>query len=157
MRNAASGTIDGIGRTTTGVCSMGQAAALVLLLALPLPARADEPSTPPVSVPAAGAAAPASAAAPADSPHARGAADGTKPPHNAHGSLAEVGAKLSNPVSDVWALFTQFGLTFSDGDINTGDAQIGVEDYEALYGRHLQNDHRESRSPFCIHAQDDSV
>jgi len=41
-----------------------------------------------------------------------------------HGSLAEVGAKLSNPVSDVWALFTQFGLTFSDGDANTGDALV---------------------------------
>ena len=24
-----------------------------------------------------------------------------------HGSLGEVGAKLSNPASDVWALFTQ--------------------------------------------------
>jgi hypothetical protein len=36
-----------------------------------------------------------------------------------------VGAKLSNPVSDVWALFTQFGLTFNDGDANTGDPEIG--------------------------------
>ncbi|MCC6848430.1 MAG: hypothetical protein IT294_08015 [Deltaproteobacteria bacterium] len=26
------------------------------------------------------------------------------------GDLAEVGAKLSNPVSDVWALFTEFDL-----------------------------------------------
>ena len=34
-----------------------------------------------------------------------------------HGSLAEVGAKLSNPISNVWAHFTQFGLTFSDGDL----------------------------------------
>ena len=42
-----------------------------------------------------------------------------------YGSLAEVGAKLSNPVSDVWALFTQFGITWSDGDVNTGDAKIG--------------------------------
>ena len=33
-----------------------------------------------------------------------------------HDYLADVGAKLSNPVSDVWAHFTQFGLTFSDGD-----------------------------------------
>jgi hypothetical protein len=40
-----------------------------------------------------------------------------------HGSLAEVGAKLSNPVSDVWALFTQFGLNFSDGDLNSGDVE----------------------------------
>ena len=29
------------------------------------------------------------------------------------GSLAEVGAKLSNPVSGVWALFTEFDFTFS--------------------------------------------
>ena len=41
------------------------------------------------------------------------------------GSLAEVGAKLSNPVSDVWALFTEFDLYFSDGDINRGDAKAG--------------------------------
>lgn len=41
-----------------------------------------------------------------------------------HGDLAEVGAKLSNPVSDVWAHFTQFGLTFNDGDVNTGHSLI---------------------------------
>lgn len=34
-----------------------------------------------------------------------------------HGSLAEVGAKLSDPLSDVWALFTEFNHTWSDGDI----------------------------------------
>jgi hypothetical protein len=45
--------------------------------------------------------------------------------HPEHGSLAEVGAKLANPVSDVWALFTEFDLTFSDGDLNTGNAKIG--------------------------------
>lgn len=42
-----------------------------------------------------------------------------------HGNLAEVGAKLSNPVSDVWALFTEFDLTFSNGDVNKGDAKVG--------------------------------
>ena len=42
------------------------------------------------------------------------------------GSLAEVGAKLSNPVSDVWALFTEFDLFFSDGDVNRGDSKIGT-------------------------------
>jgi hypothetical protein len=46
-------------------------------------------------------------------------------PASEGGSLAEVGAKLSNPVSDVWALFTQFGLTWSDGDFNGGDPEIG--------------------------------
>ena len=42
-----------------------------------------------------------------------------------HGSLADVGAKLSDPTSNVWAMFTQFGITWSDGDVNTGDAELG--------------------------------
>lgn len=42
-----------------------------------------------------------------------------------HGSMGEVGAKLSNPVSDVWALFTEFDLLFNDGNFNTGDAKLG--------------------------------
>ena len=41
------------------------------------------------------------------------------------GTLGEVGAKLSNPVSDVWAMFTEFDLLFSDGNFNTGDAKVG--------------------------------
>jgi hypothetical protein len=39
--------------------------------------------------------------------------------------LAEIGAKLSDPVSDVWALFTEFDLYFSDGDVNQGASQVG--------------------------------
>ena len=39
-------------------------------------------------------------------------------------SAAEIGAKLSDPTSDVWALFTQFGMTFSDGDANAGDPKV---------------------------------
>ncbi len=39
--------------------------------------------------------------------------------------LAEIGAKLSNPVSNVWALFTEFDTTFFDGDVNEGDAKVG--------------------------------
>jgi len=46
--------------------------------------------------------------------------------HPEHGSLAEVGAKLANPVSDVWALFTEFDLSFSDGDINKGSSKTGA-------------------------------
>ena len=53
---------------------------------------------------------------------APGSADQTGSEHE---SLAEVGAKLSDPTSNVWALFTQFGITWSDGDVNTGDAKIG--------------------------------
>lgn len=45
--------------------------------------------------------------------------------HPEHGSLSELGAKISNPVSDVWALFTEFDLFFSDGDLNRGDSKIG--------------------------------
>lgn len=41
------------------------------------------------------------------------------------GSLSEVGAKLSNPVSDVWALFTEFDLFFSDGNLNRGSSKVG--------------------------------
>lgn len=39
--------------------------------------------------------------------------------------LAEIGAKLANPVSDVWALFTEFDLYFSDGDLNEGSSEVG--------------------------------
>jgi hypothetical protein len=40
-------------------------------------------------------------------------------------NLAEIGRKLTNPVSDVWALFTEFDLFFSDGDVNLGDDKVG--------------------------------
>jgi len=56
----------------------------------------------------------------ASAPAAPGGASGGQ-----HGSLAEVGAKLSNPISDVWAMFTQFSLTRSDGDLNTGESPFG--------------------------------
>lgn len=46
--------------------------------------------------------------------------------HSEDGSLAEVGAKLSNPVSDVWALFTEFDLYFSDGNLNKGSSKVGA-------------------------------
>ena len=38
-----------------------------------------------------------------------------------HGSLGELGAKLSDPLSDVWALFTEFDLNFNEGDLSDGD------------------------------------
>ena len=49
----------------------------------------------------------------------------TKPMTGGQKDLGEIGAKLSNPASDVWALFTEFDLTFSDGDLNQGDAKVG--------------------------------
>jgi hypothetical protein len=42
-----------------------------------------------------------------------------------HASLAEIGAKLSDPTSNVWALFTEFDLSFSDGDANAGNPKPG--------------------------------
>ena len=42
-----------------------------------------------------------------------------------HGSLAEVGQKLSDPTSDVWAMFTEFDLFFSGGDLKTGSSEVG--------------------------------
>ena len=39
--------------------------------------------------------------------------------------VAEIGAKLSNPVSNVWALFTEFDLDFSDGNLNQGNPKVG--------------------------------
>ena len=43
-----------------------------------------------------------------------------------HGSLADVGAKLSDPTANVWALqFNIQGPTFYDGDVNTGDSEVG--------------------------------
>jgi hypothetical protein len=54
---------------------------------------------------------------------AHGDTSGT--PHAEHGSLSEVAHKLSDPTSNVWALFTEFDLSFSDGDVNTGNPKIG--------------------------------
>ena len=58
-------------------------------------------------------------------PTAHGDLSGT--PHAEHGSLSEVSHKLSDPTSNVWALFTEFDLSFSDGDVNTGDPKVGGE------------------------------
>ena len=38
---------------------------------------------------------------------------------------AAAGRKLSNPLGDVWALFSRFELNFADGDVNAGDSKIG--------------------------------
>ena len=35
-------------------------------------------------------------------------------------SAAEAGKKLSDPLSDIWALFTEFNHTWSDGDVTNG-------------------------------------
>jgi len=48
-----------------------------------------------------------------------------KPEAASEGDVAETGKKLSNPISDVWALFTHVDLNFADGDVNAGDQRIG--------------------------------
>ena len=44
-----------------------------------------------------------------------------------HGSLSNIGAKLTDPTSDIWALqFNIQGPTFYDGDLNSGDPKVGA-------------------------------
>ena len=41
-------------------------------------------------------------------------------------SLEEIGAKLADPTANIWALSFNFkALTFSDGDLNTGNPKLG--------------------------------
>ena len=40
-------------------------------------------------------------------------------------NLAALGKKLSDPLSDVWALFTEFDVTWSEGDFTNGDDRTG--------------------------------
>ncbi len=52
-------------------------------------------------------------------------ASGQEPQAASQGDAAETGRKLSNPLSDIWALFTRFDASFSDGDVNSGDSKVG--------------------------------
>jgi hypothetical protein len=56
----------------------------------------------------------------AEQPPAQSAENG-----GGEGGLAELGAKLSNPLSDVWALFTEFDFNWSEGDISDGEHKFG--------------------------------
>jgi hypothetical protein len=53
------------------------------------------------------------------------AAGGQEPTAAAGHDLAETGKRLSNPISDVWALFARFELGFADGQVNSGDSKVG--------------------------------
>jgi len=60
-------------------------------------------------------------------PHAEDSKAQDEYKHPEHGSLGEIGAKLANPLGDVWALNTSFNMPqFYDGDVNTGDPQLGA-------------------------------
>ncbi len=50
---------------------------------------------------------------------------GSSPTQGQSGDLQEINRKLSNPVSDVWALFTEFDLFFSGGNLNQGRDEVG--------------------------------
>jgi hypothetical protein len=45
----------------------------------------------------------------------------------AEDSAAEIGKKLSDPTSDVWALFTETDWTFSEGDFSNGSRRTGKQ------------------------------
>ena len=62
-------------------------------------------------------------------PHAEDSQVGnTKHKDPDHGSLGNVGAKLANPLADLWSMSMNFEfLKFYDGDINTGDAKVGSD------------------------------
>ena len=45
-----------------------------------------------------------------------------------HHDLGAVGAKLANPLSDLWSLSMNFEMPkFYDGDLNTGDSKVGAD------------------------------
>jgi hypothetical protein len=53
-------------------------------------------------------------------------ANGQEPGAAASASdLAETAKRLSNPLSDVWALFAHFDLNFADGDVNLDNPRVG--------------------------------
>jgi hypothetical protein len=52
-------------------------------------------------------------------------ASGQEPNGPSGSDVAETGRKLSNPLSDVWALFSRFDLNFADGDVNSGGSRVG--------------------------------
>src|SRR5215470_15757572 len=54
-------------------------------------------------------------------------ARGEEPGAGSDRDVIETGRKLSNPLSDVWALFMEFGLNFADGDLNLGQSEVGIK------------------------------
>lgn len=62
-------------------------------------------------------------------PHAEDSEAGdTKYKHPEHGNLGEVGAKLANPLGDLWSLVFNFETPkIFDGDVNTGNPRFGAD------------------------------
>jgi hypothetical protein len=66
---------------------------------------------------------------------------GTQDSGTKHGSLSELGAKLSDPTSDVWALFTEFDWTNNRGDISGNDYKSGTDMiFQPIMPFHLTKD-----------------
>jgi len=60
-------------------------------------------------------------------PHAEDSKAEDEYVHPKHGTLGQIGAKLANPLGDLWALVMSFNMPqFYDGDANTGDPQLGA-------------------------------
>jgi hypothetical protein len=64
---------------------------------------------------------------PIEETQAQAPSDGTEHSGTEHGSLGELGAKLSDPSSDVWALFTEFDFSWSRGDLSDHDYKFGAD------------------------------
>jgi hypothetical protein len=45
--------------------------------------------------------------------------------HHQSADMGAVGRALSNPIADVWALFTEFDFSFSEGDVDSGNWRFG--------------------------------
>jgi len=62
-------------------------------------------------------------------PHAEDSEVGdTKYKHPEHGSLGQIGAKLANPLGELWSLNFNFETPkFFDGVVNTGNPRIGAD------------------------------
>ncbi len=61
---------------------------------------------------------------------AAAAQEGAKPEkkeykHPEHGGLGDIARKLADPTSDIWALFTEFELTFNNGNVAEDGPEYG--------------------------------
>jgi hypothetical protein len=66
---------------------------------------------------------------------------GTQDSGTKHGSLSELSSKLSDPTSDVWALFTEFDWTNNRGDISGNDYKSGTDMiFQPIMPFHLTKD-----------------
>ena len=108
---------------------------LCVVALLAMPARSDEVPGEPTPAPAGQPSAqPTAQAPPAAKPEVSKASagedidpEGDKDHRRPeHGSLGNIGAKLSDPTSNLWAITMNFqGPQFFDGDVNTGDPVVG--------------------------------